>query len=242
MQFVTVAMAYGLNPIRKEIYCIPYGKGDKRKLSIITGYETYLKRADRTGKLSGWRAWTEGTYELKKKPAYNGDYEKSYPSGNMKAIVEIHRKDWTTPFTHEVYLNEYAQANDMWCNKTITMLKKVATAQGFRMCFPDEIGGMPYTTEELPDNMTTMRDVTPQVTPPVEQEAPASASDERVGAIYRLLKNYIGSGYIAASKAEEIRAVIDSGESNIQKLERYLDKVKDAHDKAVTEECVEAGR
>jgi hypothetical protein len=29
------------------------------------------------------------------------------------------------------------------------MIKKVAMAQGFRLCFSDELGGMPYTAEEL---------------------------------------------------------------------------------------------
>jgi hypothetical protein len=29
------------------------------------------------------------------------------------------------------------------------MIKKVAMAQGFRLCFSDELGGMPYTSEEL---------------------------------------------------------------------------------------------
>jgi len=33
-------------------------------------------------------------------------------------------------------------------------------AQGFRLAFPDEMGGMPYTADELPDEMTVMRNVT----------------------------------------------------------------------------------
>ena len=41
------------------------------------------------------------------------------------------------------------------------MLKKVATAQGFRLCFPEEFGGMPYTSDELPDEMVKPKDVTP---------------------------------------------------------------------------------
>jgi hypothetical protein len=38
---------------------------------------------------------------------------------------------------------------DFWKNKPVTMTKKVAMAQGFRLCFSDELGGMPYTAEEL---------------------------------------------------------------------------------------------
>jgi hypothetical protein len=31
-------------------------------------------------------------------------------------------------------------------------LRKVAIAQGFRLAFPDELGGLPYESAELPDN------------------------------------------------------------------------------------------
>jgi phage recombination protein Bet len=160
-QFVEIATAYQLNPFKREIYCIPYGQGEKRKLSIIVGYESYLKRADRLGMLKGWRAWTEGSFEIRtkteKRPAKGGGtYDKlvRLPVGDLMAKIEIHREGWDKPFEHEVYLDEYAQDNDMWASKPRTMLKKVCIAQAFRMCFPDEMGGMPYTSDELPDKMT----------------------------------------------------------------------------------------
>lgn len=165
-QFIEVAAAYNLNPFKREVYCIPYGKGDKRRLSIITGYETYLKRAERLGLLAGWRCWTEGEYQIvteeKTFQGYNGPYKKTLKvaRGNLTATVEIHRRDWTKPFTHTVDLDEYNQENEMWGKMPKTMLKKVATAQAFRLAFPDEMGGMPYSREELPDDMTTLRTVT----------------------------------------------------------------------------------
>jgi phage recombination protein Bet len=169
-QFAEVAQAFQLNPFKREIYCIPYGTGDRRRLSIITGYEVYLKRAERLGTLGGWKAWTEGEYkvmtEVKELPGKGGGtYKKTVrlPRGNMRAIVEIHRKDWTQAFTHEVYLDEYAQENEMWADKPRTMLKKVAIAQAFRLCFPDEMGGMPYTKDELPDEMTNVTEPTAPV-------------------------------------------------------------------------------
>lgn len=84
-QFIEIACEFKLNPFKREIFCVPYGQGDSRKLSIITGYEVYIKRAERSGKLNGWRAYTEGSGE------------------DLKAVVEIHRKDWDNPFIHEVY-------------------------------------------------------------------------------------------------------------------------------------------
>lgn len=135
-QFTEIAVAYQLNPFKREIYCIPYNGKEGKKLSIITGYEVYLKRAERLNNLDGWKCWVEGE------------------GPKMVAKIMIYRKDWTRPFEHEVEFSEYNQNNRMWNSKPKTMIKKVCTAQGFRLCFPDEMGGMPYTSEELPDDMT----------------------------------------------------------------------------------------
>ena len=133
-QFVDICVAFALNPFKREIYCVKYGDN----FNIIVGYEVYLKRAERTGLLTGWRCWID----------YRSDK-------SMVAKIEINRLGWQHPFYHEVSLAEYDQHNSMWKNKPETMLKKVAMSQGFRLCFPDELGGMPYTADELPDSMTT---------------------------------------------------------------------------------------
>jgi len=154
-QFIEVAKAYQLNPFKREIYCVAYGQGDNRRLSIITGYEVYLKRAERTQKLDGWSVETAGSIRTR----------------SLRAIVTIHRKDWQNPFVHEAWWIEYKQNNRMWNEKPVTMIKKVAIAQAFRFCFPDEFGGMPYTADELSDEETGYRDVTEeQGTPPVQEE------------------------------------------------------------------------
>ena len=127
-QFIEIASAFQLNPFIREIYGIPYGDN----FNIIVGYEVYLKRAETSGQLAGWRAWTEGE------------------GSSIKGCVEITRRDWSAPFYHEVYLEEYDQKNSMWKSKPRTMIKKVAIAQGFRMAFPVELGGIPYTADELP--------------------------------------------------------------------------------------------
>jgi len=35
------------------------------------------------------------------------------------------------------------------------MTKKVGISQAFRLCFSDELGGMPYTSDEMPQQETT---------------------------------------------------------------------------------------
>jgi len=138
VQFLEISQAFGLNPFKREIYCSKYNN----QTSIIVGYETYIKRAERSGKLDGWQVVTEGKVE----------------DNSLKAIITIHRKDRKIPFIHEVYYSEYVQktrdgiVNKFW-QKAFTMSKKVAIAQGFRLCFSDELGGMPYTADEL-DNVT----------------------------------------------------------------------------------------
>ena len=161
--FVATARECCLNPVKREVYAVVYNdyKSGEKKMNIITGYEVYLKRAERTGKLNGWECHTDG-------------------QGNqMKAVVTIDRKDWEHPFKHEVYMSEYNTGKSLWASKPITMLKKVAMAQAFRLAFPDELGGMPYTSDELGTDEQAERNVTPQkpqqsekVDEPKQVEAP----------------------------------------------------------------------
>jgi len=139
LQFIEVAQAFKLNPFKREIHVAVYGEGEYRRMSIVVGYQVYLDRAERTGQLDGWRAWVEGQGE------------------DMKALVEIHRKDWHAPFVHEVYWKEAVQRKrdgqptSFWSKMPKFQLKKVAISQGFRLAFPSELGGMPYDPAELPD-------------------------------------------------------------------------------------------
>ena len=133
-QYLEICKAYQLNPFKREIHVSKYGDA----FSVITGYEVYIKRAERSGKLQGWKVETSGQVR----------------DNSLKAKITIYRKDWEYPFEHEVYYAEYVQkkkdgtVNKFWREKPVTMTKKVAIAQGFRLCFADELGGMPYTQDE----------------------------------------------------------------------------------------------
>jgi len=127
--FMGVSKSFGLNPFKREVHFIKYGNA---AASIVVGYEQYLKRAERTGKLDGWKCWTEKD-EL-----------------GEKAIIEIKRKDQSLPIRWEVYRKEFDKGQSTWKTMGIFMLKKVAISQGFRLAFPDDLGGMPYIPEELP--------------------------------------------------------------------------------------------
>lgn len=149
--FINMAREFGLNPFKREIYCTAYGEGKFRKCSIVTGYEVYIKRAERTGKLNGWKVEISG----------------SLKDNTLAATITIYRKDWTYPFQHTAYYAECVQKNkegkpnQVWDKQPIFMTKKVATAQGFRLCFSDEFGGMPYTNDELGVDMAKEINITP---------------------------------------------------------------------------------
>lgn len=176
-QFIELASAFGLNPFKREIYAVGYGEN----FNIITGYEVYLKRAERIGKLNGWNCTVEGSEE------------------NLSATVTIFRKDWAMPFSHTVYYREVVQKtrdgkpNSVWAKMPSFMLRKVAIAQGFRLCFPDEMGGMPYTSDELPEIEK------PQNTDKLADEAlkPAKKAEPKA-------KNY------TTEQANEIKKLLDS--------------------------------
>jgi phage recombination protein Bet len=125
---IKTSLSWGLNPLKREIHFVAY-QGQEPK--IVVGYDVYIKRAERTHNLDGWNVVVEGR------------------TPDMKAVITIHRKDWSHPFVHEVYFEEVSQASGVWKKMPRFMLKKVAIGQGFRLCFPEEFGGMPYMAEEV---------------------------------------------------------------------------------------------
>lgn len=169
LNFVEIAQAYQLNPFKREIYCNTYGQGQYRTTSIIAGYEVYIKRAERTGQLNGWHVDIDGNVK----------------DNTLRAVITIYRKDWEKPFTHEVYFEEVCQKtkdgrlNSIWAKMPRFMTKKVAIAQGFRLCFSDELCGMPYTADELPqeEKTTVTAEVVKELTD-ADREIIANSKDE----------------------------------------------------------------
>lgn len=189
LMFVELCARMGLNPLLREVYAIPYENRSTGKvtLSVIVGYQEFIKRAERTGLLNSWRVDIEGDVVkevvTKQMNGKNGTYQKDAVvlHGDMKAVITIWRKDWTNPFVHEVYLEEYAQPNEMWATKPKTMLKKVAITQGFRMAFPLEICAGAYGAEEIaasPIQEVEYTVVTP-ATPAINPEPKSKSAEVR---------------------------------------------------------------
>jgi phage recombination protein Bet len=147
--FYQISSSFNLNPAKREIYAIPYGSG----FNVIVGYEVYLKRAERTGMLEWWEATVE-----KRDDEWVG-------------TCTIKRTDRSKPTTIEAWFNEYNQNNTMWKTKPRTMIRKVAIAQAFRMIFSDELGGMPYTSDETSVDPTTVELLSVETVAPPETPA-----------------------------------------------------------------------
>ena len=155
--FLGICKSFGLNPLKREVHLIKYGNAPA---SIVTGYEVYLKRAERTGKLNGWKV--------------------DIVQDGKAATVTIHRKDWNQPFEWTAYRQEFDKGQANWKTMPLFMLRKVAMAQAFRICFPDEMGGLPYLPEEISGNVSESLPTGPMVETVVS--TPATASQDAPGA------------------------------------------------------------
>lgn len=158
-QFLAVAGTFGLNPWKREVYAVTYkNKDGSTDMSIVTGYETYIKRAELNPNYDGFDIEFKGGFKRGKitKQGKNGPWQVDalVPDGTVSCVCTVYRKDRAHPTREEVFFDEYDQGNSMWQSKPRTMLKKVAIVSAFRKAFPLDFGGMPYTNDELPDNMT----------------------------------------------------------------------------------------
>ena len=211
-QFIEIAQGFGLNPFKREIYASKYGNN----FSVIVGYETYIKRAERSGRLAGWNVTTDGKMD----------------DGSLKAIITIHRNDFTHPFVHEVFYSEYVQRTKegrptkFWADKPYTMIKKVAMAQGFRLCFSDELGGMPYTADELPEQVGQNQIVIEQP----KHELPLEIRDKIAVCVEMNCLAEIWKANTELHNNEEFKTLVTERKSVIAKFDRYdnmVEKIKD---------------
>ena len=181
-QFIMICKAQNLNPIKREAYAIKYNGS----FQIITGYEIYIKRANETGLLDGWKCEVTRNMEGK----------------ILGAKTIIYRKDWKYPFEHEVSMSEYNRQMALWKDKPETMIKKVCIAQAFRLCFSSELGGLPYTQEEqISSNMVNAEVVygtQPEKAQPVKQKKEIDVYLPK--SVYTILKD---KGYPLFTKKNE---------------------------------------
>lgn len=131
MMFKKLCEYQKLNPFLREVYIIKYS--DKFPATVVTGKETFLKRANRN-------------------PLYKG-HETGISDDGKTAWAKVHKDGYEVPIECVVDFNEYVglkegKPNKMWAAKPNTMLKKVALVQALREAFPEDLGGL-YSQEEI---------------------------------------------------------------------------------------------
>lgn len=176
-QFLAVAGTFGLNPWKREVYAVTFkNKDGSTDMSIVTGYETYIKRAELNPNYDGFDIDFKGSFKRGKvtKSGKTGSWQVDalVPDGEVSCVCTVYRKDRAHPTREEVFFDEYNKGNDMWIQKPRTMLKKVAIVSAFRKAFPFDFGGMPYTNDELPDHMTGADKLEQQGFTEIPQDAP----------------------------------------------------------------------
>lgn len=175
--FIQIARRAGLDPFRKQLYCLVYSKdnAEKRKVAFITGIDGFRAVAARNG---DYRPDDEEpvfvTDDAAKEPETN-------PHGFVKATVKAfkrHGHEWH-PVVGVAYWNEFAPLKEIWApndnGKRVptgrfeidkkgnwfrmphVMLAKCAEAQALRKGWPEDLSGI-YSPEEME---RPMLDVTP---------------------------------------------------------------------------------
>ncbi len=146
MMFLSLCKYQKLNPFLREVYLIKYGKGDKATATMVTGKETFLKRAQ-------------------KNPRYQGHETeiKTDEEGKLYARAKVYVKGYAVPIKYDAYYEEYVALTDeyvqgkptgrkvpnkMWKEKKRVMLAKCALVGALREAFTADLQGL-YSQEEI---------------------------------------------------------------------------------------------
>lgn len=149
--FVELCKAHRLNPFIREAYLVKYGD---KPATIVTGKDTFLKRAHRNPRFRGMEAGVtlinrQGVIERRPGSMVGGSTEKL-----IGGWCSVHVEGYDTPMYDEVSIEEYigkkkdGTPNGQWAKMPGTMIRKVAIVHALREAFPDEFGGM-YDSSEM---------------------------------------------------------------------------------------------
>lgn len=142
--FLYQAKRTGLDPLARQIYCLPIGG----KMSIQTSIDGFRVVAERSGDYAGQDEpefiEKDGKLECAKVRVYRWKGEQRY-----LAAVGV------------AYMSEYKQSSPMWTKMPHTMLAKCAEALALRKAYPQDLSGI-YTGDEMAQAVIT-EDTTAEV-------------------------------------------------------------------------------
>lgn len=169
MMFLTLCKYQHLNPFLREAYLVKYGNNPA---TIVTGKDTFTKRAERNEKYKGKAAGIiiqkkDGTIEYRDGTLRLPD--ETIVGGWAKIFIKDREPEMTTvSFDEYVGRKKDGTINGQWASKPATMIRKVAVVQALREAFPEDFGGL-YAPEEVEPEVS---EKLPEVeTPVVVEEA-----------------------------------------------------------------------
>jgi phage recombination protein Bet len=158
MMFLTLCKYQHLNPFLREAYLIKYGNKDA---TIVTGKDTFLKRAAKNPKYLGKESGIivdsdegivhrEGTFHMKGEQIVGG-WAKIFVEGRQPEL-------YTVSFDEYAGRKSDGTLNNQWATKPATMIRKVAVVQGLRECFPEDFEGL-LAPEEISAEMPNVDEI-----------------------------------------------------------------------------------
>ena len=147
--FVGFCQSTGLNPFKREIWCIKSegytnraGKWIEGKVQIMTGIAGFRLIANTTPAYDGIEIGLVGK---------GGEYlPATYPGKDfIGAWAKCYRKDRRMPTEGIAMIAEYAKDFGNWRTMPRVMIMKCAESNALRQSFPQQLNGL-YTPEEMP--------------------------------------------------------------------------------------------
>lgn len=205
--FLELCRAQRLNPWIKDAYLVKYGNGPA---SIITGKETFTKRANAHPDYEGFEAGVtfidaQGNVRQREGSAVYKEAGEKLVGGWCRVFIKGRR-----PFYDEVTLAEYSTGKSMWAKAPATMVRKVALCHSLREAFPTDFQGL-YSAEEM-GNMGEVAQVMESAPAPAPLEAVAEvmASDDQLQDLAALVESF---ALMRGKTAEDVKCAVYASKS-----------------------------
>ena len=204
--FIQQCKATGLNPFKKEIWCIVTGKENSRKVQMMTGLHGYLQIANSHPQFDGIEYSYGPVIKLKAGSKEIEAYD--------WVEARVYRKDRTRPQVYRANWSESAQdlvskfGNLMqWALRPKYMLQKVSECHALKRAFAQELSGF-YTEEEMPAEFSVVE------TEKVEAPAPAEVIEPKTE-----------EGIVIRYRYDVAKWVLED-DANLDKLDNLLNKIQ----------------
>lgn len=188
MMFLALCKYQRLNPFLREAYLIKFGNNPA---TIVTGKETFTKRAAANPICKGWEAGVI----VQTKQGIQQRTGTFIAAGEelVGGWARVYREDWKVPLETTVSLSEYQRYNKQgelmrnWKEMPATMIRKVALVQALREALPHEFQGL-YSPEEMPidDTILDQKPIDAEYTSENGTSAQDKASERQIALIHQL--------------------------------------------------------